>query len=141
MAREWPRHGNSPAPRPAEVDAEGYDDPESALLNIIAHTAHDEHAPRELLAGLLASVLRIADAALARLRSEPSTTEREPDGFRLHEAMELVGQGMEKYARDHPKWWKRINHTPIPNDLKCVIARAVWMRFGPPPPEQPRSAP
>lgn len=41
------------------------------------------------------------------------------------EAHKLVEAGMARYKERHLKWWKRMDGTPILNDLPCVIAEVI----------------
>lgn len=60
----------SPPDDPAALDLETADEIErlqEALIRVRAHTGYQAWADRELLAGLLATIERITDAALAKL--------------------------------------------------------------------------
>lgn len=43
----------------------------------------------------------------------------------LIDAMKIADAGFASYAAAHPKWFKRIDGTPIPNDLGMHMAQAI----------------
>jgi hypothetical protein len=63
-------------------------------------------------------------------RSLAPATPTEPCGsYDLAETMDWVGQGLDVWKIRRPKWWKRIDGTPIPNDLTVVIAEVLTVRL------------
>jgi hypothetical protein len=41
------------------------------------------------------------------------------------DALKIAEAGMAEYKRRHPDWWKRMDGTPILNDLPVVIAETL----------------
>src|SRR5690606_6211807 len=58
--------------------------------------------------------------------SQPAEQQHGPD-YTFTEAMKVCEEGLREW-REKPhnkRWWKRIDGTPIPNDLLCCIAEAL----------------
>jgi len=63
-----------------------------------------------------------------KLYAHPQPAERQPaPDYTFTEAMKVCEEGLREW-REKPhnkRWWKRIDGTPIPNDLLCCIAEAL----------------
>jgi len=46
-------------------------------------------------------------------------------GCGLGQGMKIAEAGMKTYAQEHPRWWRKIDGTPIPNDLGVHIGQAI----------------
>ncbi len=53
-----------------------------------------------------------------------SESAQKPRAFDFVASLDIAQATLEKYKADWPKWFKRIDHTPIPNDLCCRMAEA-----------------
>lgn len=82
--------------------------------------------PKRNAAERLEAMSAAAQAALdAPQPRDPAYAESKPIGFM--EAMDIVEAGFSNWkGRAHnAKWWRRIDGTPIPNDLAVNIAEAI----------------
>lgn len=52
-----------------------------------------------------------------------------PLAFDFIASLDIATAVLEKYKADWPKWFKRIDGTPIPNDLCCRMAEAYRDEF------------
>lgn len=65
---------------------------------------------------------------------KPSPEERRTGGLvAWSDALLIIQRGMDEYKARHPKWWKRMDGTPILNDLPVVIAEVVSAELHYPP--------
>ncbi|MGM3410601.1 hypothetical protein [Ralstonia holmesii] len=61
----------------------------------------------------------------AQQQAEPVGDEREDEApFDFHRALQIANGVMEQYKSDQPRWWKRMDGTPILNDLPVIMALA-----------------
>ena len=80
----------------------------------LARHGHNEHA----LA--IASLL-----ARAQADAQPVGDKGEDEApFDFHRALQIANGVMEQYKADMPQWWKRMDGTPILNDLPVIMALA-----------------
>ena len=76
---------------------------------------HDPHPSRE---GITA-----VDHVWLTIPIDPRSLPR--PAISVMKGMQIADAGMASYKQEHPKWWRKLDGTPIPNDLGVHIAQAI----------------
>ena len=70
------------------------------------------------------------------LRDFLQSQEQQPKSLDFISALKLVDDVFAQYKIDYPKWWKRMDGTPILNDIPVRIAQRLVGTSLPPAPEE-----
>lgn len=93
------------------------------------HFEHPEQAIADCAGFIQHDILALAQSDLPALDAYVAKRVRESElPFGLVNIIAAADEGLKKWASQphNKKWWKRIDGTPIPNDLLVNVTQAIW---------------